>query len=171
MKLVVLLSALLLLAACNSGGSSSEDHMNSLMESNPEVKSEVEKLSEEFRNELTAPDMESIPFEAEEVTANAQTKLEPNDVTVYYSKEGEQLSLMQRDENGKDVSFGETNVDLENDIGASFNESESMSELTWMSENGNVMFGLRSVVPTDGNDEPMTKDELVNVANSIIEQR
>ncbi|MCA0988432.1 hypothetical protein [Guptibacillus algicola] len=171
LKFVMILSALLALAACNSGSSSSENHLNTLMEANSEVKSEVEKLSEEFRNVLTAPDMESIPFEPEEVTASAQTKLEPNDITLYYSKEDEQLSLMQRDEKGKKVSFGELNVELDNDIGASFNNSESIRELTWLSENGNVMFGLRSVVPRDGNDEPMTKDELVNVANSIIEQR
>lgn len=170
-KFVMLLSVLLVLSACNSGSSSSEDHLNTLMESYPEVKSEIEKLPEEFRNELTAPDMESIPFEPEVVTASAQTKLEPNDITLYYSKEDEQLSLMQRDEKGKEVTFGETNVDLEDDIRASFNESESMSELTWMSENGNVMVGLRSVVPPNGNNDAITKDELVKVANSIIEQR
>lgn len=171
LKFGMLLSALLVLAACNSGSSNSENHLNSLVEANPEVKSEVEKLSKEFRDELSAPDMESIPFEAEEVTATAQTKLEPNDVTLIYSKGNEQLSLMQRDVEGKEVSFGKTDVELENDIRASFNDWESISELTWMSENGNVMFGLRSVVPRNGNDEPMTKEELVNVANSIIDQR
>lgn len=163
-KLVTMLSVLLIvLAACNSGGasSSSENHLKSLHEGYPEVKTEMEKLPEEFRNELTAPDMDAVPFDVAEVQARANTKLKPYDIELMYVAEGQMLSITQRDEKGKKVSFGEENVELEEGIQASYVGSEQMSKLTWMSDNGHVMFNLHSVVDSDGEKKAMTKEELI----------
>lgn len=174
LKLLIILSALvLLLVACNSSGTSSgsEKQLESLKDNYPEVETKMEKLHEQFRSELTAPDMDRMPFDVEEVNVRAQTKVEPHDFELIYKNKDQQLSVIHRDEVGKRIHFEDQNVELEENVQGYYSGSKKMSKLSWISDNGRVKFELLSLVDPDGGEEAMTKEELIEVANSIIEQR
>ena len=168
----LILGVLLVLTACNSGGgSSTANQLEKLKENYPEVKTELEKLPEEFNNEITVPSMETIPLDVSEVEAVAETKLEPYGMNFYYAEDEKRLNVTIKDQKGIEVSLGEdTNQELEKDIDGIYSEGGGISKLMWLSENKNALYSIQSVVPSE-QDSPFKQEDMVKIANSIIQQR
>lgn len=168
----LILGVLLVLTACNSGSdSSTENQLEKLKENYPEVKTELGKLPEEFNNEITVPSMETIPLDVSKVEAVAETKLEPYGMNFYYAEDEKRLNVTIKDQKGIEVSFGEdTNQELENDIDGIYSEGGGISKLMWLSENKNALYSIQSVVPSE-QDSPFKQEDMVKIANSIIQQR
>ncbi|WP_273834316.1 hypothetical protein [Guptibacillus sedimenti] len=84
----VLFGFILILAGCSGQAeTSTENQLDSLKENYPEVKTALEKLPEEFRSEVTVPDMETIPLEVSDVEAVAETKFEQFGIDVSYAED------------------------------------------------------------------------------------
>ncbi|TKD71504.1 hypothetical protein [Pseudalkalibacillus hwajinpoensis] len=168
----LMLGLLVVLAACNSGGgSSTENQLETLKDNYPEVKTELEKLPEEFRNEITVPSKKSVPLDVSEVEAVAETKLKPYGMNFYYVEDEKRLNVSIKDQKGIDVSLGkDSNQELDNDINGYYSEGGGISKLMWLSENKNALYSIQGVVPPE-QDSPFKKEEMVEIANSIIQQR
>ena len=60
-------------------------------------------------------------------------------------------------------------MNLKNDIKGYYSESGGISKLMWLSENKNAVFSIQSVVPPEEK-SPFKKEDMVEIANSILEQ-
>ncbi len=169
----VLFGLILILAAC--GGqekASTENHLDSLQKNYPEVKTEVDKLPEDFRSEINVPNMEEIPLEVSDVEAVAETELEPYGMDFYYGEDDKRLNVMIKDQKGIDTSIGETNEELDQDVNGTYTEAEDghLLTITWLSNNKNALYKVTGFTPS-GEESPFTKEDMVEIANSIIAQR
>lgn len=172
-KLTFLIAGLLIvLAACNtSGASSTENELEALKDNHPEIESELEKLPEEFRNEITVPDIDAIPLDDPTIEGEAGTKLTPNTMDIYYQDGKKQLNLWIKNQKDIGVSMSsEPNQQLSNDIDGFYNESDGIRELMWLSKNENALFSIQGVV-APGEESPFNEENMVEIANSIIQQR
>lgn len=89
----------------------------------------------------------------------------------FYVDDKKQLNLLVKDQKGISVSMGmESNQQLANYIKGDYTESESITNLKWLSENENVLLSIQGVVPP-GEDSPFNKEAITKIANSIIQQR
>ncbi|PFG12378.1 hypothetical protein ATG70_0559 [Bacillus sp. es.036] len=169
----VLFGLILILAACSGQSeTSTENQLDSLKENYPEVKTELEKLPEEFRSEVTVPDMETIPLDVSDVEAVAETKFEPYGIDVYYAEDEKRLNVMVKDQKGIDSSIEETNQELDHDMKGFYSEAEDghLLTITWVSQNENVLYKVVGFTPSE-EEAAFTKKDMVEIANSIIQQR
>ncbi|MYL64460.1 hypothetical protein GLW07_13970 [Bacillus hwajinpoensis] len=169
----ILFGLLLILAACSGQAeTSTENQLDSLKENYPEVKTALEKLPEEFRSEVTVPDMETIPLEVSDVEAVAETKFELYGIDVYYAEDDKRLNVMVKDQKGIDSSNEETNQELDHDIRGFYSEAEDGHLLTmkWVSQNENALYKVIGFTPSE-EEAAFTKEDMVEIANSIIQQR
>lgn len=170
----LLLGLLIVLAACGSSdASSTENQLEKLKKNYPEMESELEKLPEDFRNEIKVPDPDTIPLTVSDVEAVAETKLKPHVMNFYYAEDKKRLNLWIQDHlDNTNVSLStgeESNVNLKNDIKGYYSEAGGISKLMWLSENKNAVFSIQSVVPPEEK-SPFKKEDMVEIANSILEQ-
>ncbi|MCA0172636.1 hypothetical protein [Bacillus sp. RAR_GA_16] len=173
MRLIGLCSLLLILAACSGqAASSKENQLDALTEDYPAVQTELEKLPEEFRGEVTVPDRETIPLSVSSVKATADTKFEPNGFDVYYAEDEKRLNVMVKDQKGMNATLEETNQELDHEINGMYSEAEDghMLTLMWITQNENALYKLIGLTPS-GKEAAFTKEEMVQIANSIIQQR
>lgn len=169
----VLFGLILILAACSGQAeTSTENQLNSLKENYPDVKTELEKLPEEFRDEVTVPDTETIPLEVSDVEAVSETKFEPFGIDFYYAEDEKRLNVMVKDQKGIDSSIEETNQELDQDMKGFYSEAEDghLLTITWVSQNENALYKVVGFTPS-GEASAFTKEDMVQIANSIIQQR
>ncbi|MCA0993807.1 hypothetical protein [Pseudalkalibacillus hwajinpoensis] len=169
----VLFGLILILAGCSGQAeTSTENQLDALIENYPEVKTELEKLPEEFRSEVTFPDMETIPLDVSDVEAVAETKFEPYGIDVYYAEDEKRLNVMIKDQKGIDSSIEETNQELDHEMKGFYSEAEDghLLTMTWESKNENARYKVVGFTPS-GEASAFTKEDMVEISNSIIQQR
>ncbi|WP_273853469.1 hypothetical protein [Guptibacillus spartinae] len=172
-RVIGIVSLILMLAACSGQAESpKENQLDALTEDYPEVQTELEKLSDGFRGEITVPDMETIPLSVSSVEAAADTKFEPNGFDVYYAEDENRLNVLVKDQKEMNATLEETNQELDHEVKGMFSEAEDghMLTLMWISQNENALYKLVGFSPS-GEEAAFTKEDMVEIANSIIQQR
>ena len=172
-KVIGIVSLILILAACSGQAESSkENQLDALTEEYPAVQTELEKLSEEFRGEITVPDMETIPLSISSVEATADTKFDPNGFDLFYGEDEKRLNVFMMDQKGMNATLEKTNQELDYAVNGMYSEAEDghMITLMWVSQNENVLYKLVGFTPSE-EEVAFTKEDMVEIANSIIQQR
>ncbi|WP_273834314.1 hypothetical protein [Guptibacillus sedimenti] len=79
---------------------------------------------------------------------------------------------MVKDQKGIVSSIEETNQELDHDMKGFYSEAEDghLLTMTWVSQNENALYNVVGFTPS-GEASAFTKEDMVDIANSIIQQR
>lgn len=173
----IIILLLLFVVGCSDStesSTSSKDPLKDLMEEYPTVQTNFEKLPDDFQDKVIMPQMDSIPFSVESVSVftTAGGLLPPGIKTnfdVAYKSESSfpKIKITAFDVEGQKTSLDKNaeKVTLTNGIEGYYSENE----ISWVSEDNKVHYLVKFVKSPDGEDS-ITKEEVIEIANSMVKQ-
>lgn len=164
-----------LLAACgdNASNATNDDKssLNALKEEYPDLKKSLKAIPENAVNKIRVPDMNTIPFEIENIDTLDVDKTQDGDnplfVDVRYHGENELLQVRTYTSSDFKTSGGDANyeeIELDNGLQAKQYEGEHATGIKWKDKSDGVAFDVKILTPSDNE---YTKDDMLKIANSI----